>query len=152
MRNERAGPGTRRPPRLLSGLCLALALSGCSGGYTVTSTHTVGTLEGRLEAGVVEWDDMVIDCIWLVDRSGHKAEIMGFPDGWAQRTAPLEILDPAGRMIAREGTLLRITFNADAIGETMCAPGTPLIAHTVETIESLSPRPPAVTAEPTPGP
>ena len=98
---------------------------------------------------MVEWDDMVIDCIWLVDGSGRKAEIMSFPDGWTQRTVPLEILDPSGRVIAREGTLLRVTFNADAIGETLCAPGTPLSAQTVEAIESLSP-PPETTVEPKP--
>lgn len=151
MRHLRPEPRGLWPPPLLSGACLALALSACVGGYTVTSTHTVGTLEGRLEAGVVEWDDMVVDCIWLVDGSGQKTGIMSFPDGWTQRTAPLAILDPSGRVIAREGVMLRITFNADAIGESLCAPGTPRVVLTVEVIESLSPPSPSSTAEATGG-
>jgi hypothetical protein len=112
-------------------IAMPLLLSACVGGYLVTSTHAIGTVEGRLEEGVVEWQDMSVDCVWLVDASGRKFDIMGFPDGWTQRTDPLRIFDPTGREIAREGAVLRITFNADAIGETLCAPGKPLVAETV---------------------
>jgi hypothetical protein len=120
-------------------IALPLIVSACVGGYTVTSTHAIGTVEGRLEAGTVESQDMSVECVWLVDASGRTFDVMGFPDGWTQRTDPVRIFDPSGREVAREGAILRITFNADAIGETLCAPGKPLVAETVVVLASNIP-------------
>jgi hypothetical protein len=128
---------------------MPLMLAACIGGTTVASTHTVGTVEGRLEEGIVQWEDLSVDCTWLVDASGQRFDVMSFPDGWTQRTEPLRIFDPTGREIAREGDVLRITFNADAIGETMCSAGVPLIAESVVVLASRSPMIPASPARTT---
>jgi hypothetical protein len=129
---------TSLPGRFLV-IAVPLVLSACAGGSVVTSTHAIGTVEGRLEAGTVEWQDMSVDCVWLVDAAGRKFDLMGLPDGWTQRTDPIRIFDRSGREIAREGAILRITFNADAIGETLCAPGKPLVAETVVGLASNIP-------------
>jgi len=114
-------------------LSAVVAAVGCVGGTTVTSTHTIGSLTGTLIAGVVEWEGEPLDCVWLEDPSGRRFDLF-FPSDWDQRLHPLRIVDWTGREIAREGDVLRVTYNADGIGESLCSPEIPIVPITVEKV------------------
>jgi hypothetical protein len=119
----------------------ALACSGCGPGTTVTSSHAIGSFTGRLAGGPAPDPQVPVDCTWLEDTTGHRLEVF-WPSGWEEAFHPARILEPSGAVFAWEGDIVRVTFNADAIGGSVCSPGVPVAAETVELIAASS-RPPS---------
>ena len=120
------------------GLLLVVSLSsGCIGGTIVTSSPRIATLEGRLASGTVEMDGNSFDCTWLIDRDGRKFEVA--IRGLESHYLPLRLLDETGRVAAREGDWLSLSYNADAIGDSICSPGVFIVAYSFEVLRS--PRP-----------
>jgi hypothetical protein len=112
-------------------------LSGCAGGTIVTSSPTIETLEGRLVSGILELDGNSFDCTWLVDRHGRKFDLA--IRGLESHYEPLRLVDETGPVAAREGDWLRVSYKADAIGDSVCSPGVFIVGHSFEIIRS--PRP-----------
>ena len=107
---------------------LAPALSGCIPGAEVVEGPAPAVLTGRLE-GVIEGAD---ECAWLTDAKGRRTSVF-YPPGWEVRFNPLRLLDDAGRVVAREGDVLRVRGHVPAGGEGRpCEPRTWFVADTVE--------------------
>ena len=111
-------------------------LAGCIG-TLVTSSPRIATLEGHLASGIVEMDGNSVDCTWLIDRNGRRVDLA--IRGLESRFQPLRLVDENGRVAAREGDWLRVSYNADAIGDSICSPGVFIVADSFELLRS--PRP-----------
>jgi hypothetical protein len=120
---------------------IAFACSACGPGTSVTSSHAVGSFTGRLVGDSAADPQVPVDCTWLEDTTGRRLVVF-YPSGWDEAFHPTRILDASGAVFAREGDILRVTFNADGIGGSVCSPGMPVAAETVELI-ATSPGSPA---------
>ena len=114
-----------------------VSLEGCIGGTIVTSSPAIATLEGRLASGIVELDGNSVDCTWLIDRNGRKFDVV--VRGLDSQYLPLRLLDETGRVAAREGDWLSVSYNADAIGDSICSPGVFIVADSFELLSSPPP-------------
>lgn len=110
-----------------------LVCSACISGTEVTSSHEIASFTGRVVSGSAMASDVDFDCIWLEDATGRRLEVI-YPPGWDERFRPTRILDASGAVFAREGDLIRVTYIADAIGGSVCSPGTAVGAETVERV------------------
>lgn len=122
--------------RLLSMAALSVVLmsgsaAGCIPGPVVEETPGPITLEGRLTSGRLGQ----LDCVWLVDDDGHRVEIR-YPAGWRVHLDPVRLVDPAGRVVAREGDLIAVG-GPDREGRSICGPDF-FVADTV-TVVAASP-------------
>lgn len=120
--------------RAAASLLLAVSLAGCIGGTLVTSSPTIATLDGRLASGVVDLEGNPIDCTWLIDGDGRKIDLV--VRGLDARYSPLRLIDVTGRVAAREGDRLRVSYNADAVGDSVCSPGVLIVAESFEVLPS----------------
>jgi hypothetical protein len=116
-------------------LAVAIVAVACGPGTIVTTTMTIGSVEGRLVAGSVDWEGQQFECAWLEDATGRRFDVM-FPPGWEVTFDPLRIDDTTGRAIASEGDEIRVTYIAEGVGATVCSPDVPLVAETVEVLGS----------------
>lgn len=94
-------------------------------------------MDGRLASGIVALDGNSVDCTWLIDRDGRKFDVA--IRGLESHYQPLRLVDETGRVAVREGDWLRVSYNADAIGDSICSPGVFIVADSFETLRS--PRP-----------
>jgi hypothetical protein len=99
----------------------------------MTSSHAIGSFTGRLGGGPAPDPQVPVDCTWLEDATGHRL-IVFWPSDWEEASDPVRILEPSGAVFAQEGDIIRVTFNADAIGGSVCTPNVPVAAETVELI------------------
>jgi hypothetical protein len=109
--------------------------AGCfvAGGSIVTEPpQPTVVVIGRFAAGPTDAADPVM-CEWLEDDNGNRTFVI-YPTGWDVAYEPLRLLDGGGRVIAREGDKIRVTGRADDFGVSLCAPGKPLSAETVEVL------------------
>jgi hypothetical protein len=113
---------------------VTVLVTACVGGYVVTTTPTIATLEGRLTSGVVDFVGKPFECTWIVDRNGKKFDLV--VDGHDSRYDPLRLIDSGGRVAAREGDWLRVRYNADAIGDSICSPGVFIVAESFDLLAS----------------
>lgn len=118
-------------------LLVMVTLVGCIGGTIVTSSPTIATLQGQLASGIVELDGNAFDCTWLIDRDGRKFDVV--IRGLESRYQPLRLVDETGHVVAREGDWLSVSYNADAIGDSVCSPGVFIGADSFDVLRS--PRP-----------
>jgi hypothetical protein len=70
----------------------------------------------------------------MARRRRRQPNLRDLPDRMGHRLQPLRLLDAAGRLIAREGDKIRVTGRADDFGVSLCAPGKPLSAETIEVL------------------
>jgi hypothetical protein len=113
-------------------LVTAVAIAGCVGGVTVTSTHQFGAMTGHLVGGLSP-DGGEVACMWLEDQTGRRVDVI-WPDGWDQAFHPLRLLDDSGQIVAREGDVLTVSGPADGVGDSMCSPGAIFVAEQVEIV------------------
>lgn len=112
---------------------VVVAPSACMPGRLVSSSHATGSFTGRVVSGHAADSDVQVDCTWLEDETGRRLAVI-YPDGWDEAFRPTRILDASGAVFAREGDLVRVTFIDDGIGETVCSPGKPVAAETIELV------------------
>ncbi len=112
-------------------------LAGCIGGTLVTSSSRIATLEGHLASGIVDMDGNSVDCTWLIDRDGRRFDL-AIRD-LESLYQPLRLVDESGRVAAREGDWLSVSYNADAIGDSICSPGVFIVADSFELLRSPQP-------------
>ena len=117
--------------------CLVLSGSvGCVPGATETTRRELTVVVGQLVSG--RSDDGEFRCVWLQDDTGHRTEVIFF-DGWDYVFDPLRLVDTSGNVVAREGDWIRVTGPADRLGASVCSPGPPLPADTVEVLAAPPP-------------
>jgi hypothetical protein len=78
-------------------------------------------------AGVLASDAIEGGCAYLQAPSGRKYEVL-YPDGWDLRKAPLELIAPDGRVVARAGDEVTVR-GAEADMVSVCQIG-PIIQAT----------------------
>jgi hypothetical protein len=117
--------------RILFAAAISVTTLACWGGRSVTTTFSPASYEGRLQGGVSAGPEHG-DCLWLETASGRRVDVI-FPDGWDARFHPLELVDATGRVVARDGDLLRVTGEiGPGGGESACTSGPPFPASSVE--------------------
>ena len=57
-------------------------------------------------------------CVWLTDRGEPEAVL--WPPGYRARLGPLEILDPDGQIVAREGDMLIVSGGTVPVDPALC--------------------------------
>jgi hypothetical protein len=73
---------------------------------------------GRLTGGVAADGTY---CVWLTDR-GEPQPVL-WPPGYQARLDPLEILDPDGQILAREGDMLVVSGGSVPVDPAPCSLG-----------------------------
>ena len=118
--------------RVLPLTALAVVTLSCVGGTTVTSTHTMGSMTGRLVGGLSPGGDDV-DCLWLEDPAGRRTSIF-WPDRWDEAFDPPRLLDAQGHVVARQGDVLTVIGPIDFVGDSICSPGRIFVAERVDVV------------------
>ena len=143
-----------RPRAIVAVAGLALVVSGCGAVASPSPVRSLGTGEvavptfstagflcaggGFVETFVLHGDPSDPRVTWLAGPNGERKEIAWLPGSSARFDPELEVLDPTGRVIAREGS----------IGQGSCPSPNPKVLY----VDFETPAPevtePPMTAEP----
>ena len=120
--------GSARARPLVALALSLLFLVGCIPGHTVEEpmfgeVTVTGTLTGV--------HTQAEECVWIIDRTGRNFELWWLPTGWSVAYEPIRLIDPAGAIFARERDMLRVS-GPGGVGESGCAPGSPLAVEHIE--------------------
>jgi hypothetical protein len=132
----------RAAPRLLFAVLVAVLMAGCTGGggpsgpagspsgppgeapsqsLELASPKSPAASEGTY-TGVLGSDAIEGGCVYLQAADGTRYEVI-YPDGWELRKAPVELVAPDGRVVARAGDEVTVTAHeADMASICMIGP------------------------------
>lgn len=117
--------------QVVGAIALVVSVYACDNtGTTVTSTHRIDLLLGRLVTGVTSGPEH-FDCVWLEEDSGKRVEL-SYPSGWDVEFHPFKLIDDRNTVVATEGDRLEVRVLADAIGASDCSTDPPLPAISVQ--------------------
>lgn len=71
-------------------------------------------------------------CVWVDGADGERYEVL-WPGGWEADADPVELRDPEGQVVAREGDEVTVRGTTPADVATVCQVGTVVEASEVET-------------------
>lgn len=102
---------------------LMLAFAGCSPSGVRLPTTSIETCSGHAIAAVLRGDKADPDVAWIEGYESHERTDVVWPTGFAARFDPhLEILDPSGRAVLREGDFINGTCGVVSEGRELLAP------------------------------